>query len=124
MIAKSLYLQCDPNGNQYVLLEEIMDHQCLPAAMKLTDQKIVRANGKIYLKHTTIGWQMCCQWKDGSTSWENLADLKESHPVETAKYAKILCIDHESAFNLWVPHILRKKRLHYFSCAKTKILVT
>ena len=26
MIAESLYLQCDPNGNQYVLLEEIVDH--------------------------------------------------------------------------------------------------
>jgi hypothetical protein len=26
MIAESLYLQCDPNGNQYFLLEEIVDH--------------------------------------------------------------------------------------------------
>ncbi len=25
-IAESLYLQCDPDGNQYVLLEEIVDH--------------------------------------------------------------------------------------------------
>jgi hypothetical protein len=41
--------------------------------------------------------------------WENLADLKESHPIETAKYAKILGIDHEPAFNWWVPHVLRKK---------------
>jgi hypothetical protein len=51
----------------------------------------------------------CCQWKDGSTSWENLADLKESHPIETAEYAKILGIDHEPAFNWWVPHVLRKR---------------
>jgi hypothetical protein len=29
MIAESLYLQCDPDGNQYVLLEEIVDHQHL-----------------------------------------------------------------------------------------------
>jgi hypothetical protein len=33
MIAKSLYLQCDPDGNQYVLLEEIVDHQHLPAGV-------------------------------------------------------------------------------------------
>ncbi len=26
MIAESLYLQCNPDGNQYVLLEEIVDH--------------------------------------------------------------------------------------------------
>jgi hypothetical protein len=109
MIAESLYLQCDPDGNQYVLLEEIVDHQRLPTAIKLSDQKNVRANGKTYLKCSTVGWQLCCQWKDGSTSWENFADLKESHPIETAKYAKILGIDHEPAFNWWVPHVLRKR---------------
>jgi hypothetical protein len=26
MIAESLYLQCDPVGNQYLLLEEIVNH--------------------------------------------------------------------------------------------------
>jgi hypothetical protein len=71
----------------------------------------VRANGKTYLKCSTVGWQLCCQWKDGSTSWDNLADLKDSHPIETAKYkyAKILGIDHEPAFNWWVSHVLRKR---------------
>ncbi len=68
MIAESLYLQCDHDGNQCVLLEEIVDHQCLPTAIKLSDQKIIRADGKTYLKRSTVGWQLCCQWKDGSTS--------------------------------------------------------
>jgi hypothetical protein len=109
MIAVSLYSQCDPDDNQYILLEEIVDHQRLPAAVKLSDQKIFCSDGKTYLKCSTVGWQLCCQWKDGSTSWENLADLKESHPIETAKYAKILGIDHKPAFNWWVPHVLRKR---------------
>jgi hypothetical protein len=109
MIAESLYSQCDPNGNQYVLLEEIVDHQPLPTSIRLSDQRNVHANEKIYLKRSTIGWQLCCQWKDGSTSWENLANLKESHPIETAKYAKVLGIDHKPAFNWWVPHVLRKR---------------
>jgi hypothetical protein len=60
------------------------------------------------MKCSTIGWQVCCQWKDGSTSWENLADLKESHPLETAEYAVTQGIDHEPAFNWWVPHVLKK----------------
>jgi hypothetical protein len=92
-----------------VLLLMIVNHWRLPAAVKLPDQKTVCANGKTYLKCSTIGWQLCCQWKNGSMSWENLANLKESHLIETAKYAKILGIDHEPAFNWWVPHILRKK---------------
>jgi hypothetical protein len=109
MIAESLYSQCDPDGNQYVLLEEIISHRRLPAAVKLSDQKIVHADDKTHLKHSTIGWQLCCQWKDGSLSLENLADLKYSHSIETAKYAKILGIDHKPALNWWVPHVLRKR---------------
>ncbi len=81
----------------------------LPAAVKLSDHNTVCADKKTYLKRSIVGWQLCCQWKDGSTSWENLAYLKESHPIETAKYAKILGIDHEPAFNWWVPHSLRKR---------------
>ena len=42
------------------------------------------------------------------TSWERLLDLKEFHSVQTAEYAKTLGINHEPAFNRWVPHILRK----------------
>jgi len=106
MIAESLYSQCDPDGHEYVLLDEIVDNRCTDSAIKLADQKVVRANGRTYLRRLTIGWQFCCQLKDGSTSWTNLADLKESHPIEVAKYAKIIGIDHEPAFNWWVPHIL------------------
>jgi hypothetical protein len=61
------------------------------------------------MKRNTIGWQICCQWKDGSTSWENLSDLKESHPLETAEYAVTIGIDHEPAFNWWVPYVLKKR---------------
>jgi hypothetical protein len=60
------------------------------------------------MKRSTIGWQVCCQWKDGSTSWENLADLKDSCPLETTVYAVTQGIDHKPAFNWWVPRVLKK----------------
>jgi hypothetical protein len=44
-----------------------------------------------------------------SSSWVNLADLKESHPIEVAEYAKFIGIDHEPAYNWWVPHVLKKR---------------
>jgi len=109
MIAESLYSQCDPDGHEYILLDEIVDHRRTDTAIKLADQKVVRANGRTYLRRSTIGWQLGCQWKDGFSSWVNLADLKESHPIEVAEYAKIIGIDHEPAFNWWVPHILKKR---------------
>ncbi len=42
-------------------------------------------------------------------SWENLSNLKESHPIETSEYAKIIGVDHEPAFNWWVPRVLNKR---------------
>jgi hypothetical protein len=108
LIAEAMYVQCDPDGNQYVLLDSIIDHRWLDAAIRPSDQKVVQPDGLTYLKHSSIGWQVYCQWKDGSTSWENLAGLKESHPIETAEYAVTKGIDLEPAFNWWVPHVLKK----------------
>jgi hypothetical protein len=63
---------------------------------------------------------VCCQWKDGSTSWESLADLKESHPIETAEYAVTKGIDHKLAFNWWVPHVMKKRdRIISLVCKRT-----
>jgi hypothetical protein len=38
-----------------------------------------------------------------------LKDLKESHPVETAEYAKARGLEKEPAFAWWVPYTLRKR---------------
>jgi hypothetical protein len=81
MIAEAIYAQCGPDGNQYVLLEALVDHRRNDKAVNLSDQKTVTADGKSYQQKSTAGWQICCQWKDGSTSWENLYKLKDSHPV-------------------------------------------
>jgi len=77
-------------------------------ALSLADQKAA-VKGRQSLHQTTVGRQLCCQWKDGSTSWEKLSDLKESHPVQAAEYAVAQGIDHEPAFNWWVPHVLKKR---------------
>jgi hypothetical protein len=87
LIAEAMYAQCDPDENQYVLLDSIIDLKRLDSAIRPLDQKVVRPDGRTYLRCSTVGWQLCCQWKDGSTSWESLADLKESHPIVTTEYA-------------------------------------
>ncbi len=99
LIAKAMYAQCAPDWNQYVLLDSLIDHRHLDKAIQPTNQKVVHLNRRTYMRCNTIGWQLCCQWKDGSTLWENLSDLKESHPLETAESAMTFAIDHEPAFN-------------------------
>jgi hypothetical protein len=41
LIAESMYAQCDPNGNQCVLLDSLIDHQPLDTALQLSDQTTV-----------------------------------------------------------------------------------
>eukprot|EP00804_Cyclotella_cryptica_P019398 CCRYP_006588-RA/>CCRYP_006588-RA protein AED:0.13 eAED:0.13 QI:0/0/0/1/0.75/0.6/5/0/864 len=85
-IAEAMFAQCDEDGNEYVLFDSFVDFRRDGTALSLADQKVV-VKGRPSLRRTTVGWLLCCQWKDGSTSWEKLSDLKESHPVQTAEYA-------------------------------------
>jgi hypothetical protein len=50
---------------------------------------------------TTAGWEMEVQWADGSTDWLPLKDLKDSNPIEAAKYAISNGIFEEPAFSWW-----------------------
>jgi hypothetical protein len=50
-----LYSQCDPDGHEYILLDEIFDHRRTDLAIKLADQKVMRANGRTYLRHSANG---------------------------------------------------------------------
>jgi hypothetical protein len=58
LIAEATYAKCDPNGNQYVLLDSIIDHKRLDSANRPLDQKVVRPNRRTYLRRSTIGWQV------------------------------------------------------------------
>lgn len=77
-------------------------------AVKHAD-RFVTVNGKKHAKKTTEGWDPCVEWKDGATTWEQLADIEESHPIEAAEHAASQGIDHEPAFAHWAPHVLKKR---------------
>ena len=53
LIAENMYAQCDPDGNQYLILADIVDHRSLDTAIKFKDQKVVRADGRTYLRRST-----------------------------------------------------------------------
>ena len=69
------------------------------------------------MQRSTVGWQICNQWRDGLTSWQDIKYLNESHPVVTAEYVMDLEIDHEPALNWWVKAAL-KNRLSIISLVK------
>ncbi len=47
LIAKAMYAQCDPDGNQYILLDSIIDHKRLDSAIRPLDQKVVQPDGRM-----------------------------------------------------------------------------
>ena len=47
------------------------------------------------------------EWKDGSSSWITLKDLKSSNLVELAEYAAGNRLDMETAFKWWAIDVLR-----------------
>jgi hypothetical protein len=61
----------------------------------------------------TEGWKLCVQWKDGSTNWELLSDMKEAYPVQTAEYAIANELDHQPTFAWWVGITFASPRLDY-----------
>jgi len=119
LIAASMYENCDPDGHEYFIFDSITDHRKLDNAIRLSDQTRIQPNGRAFKRRSTIGWQLCCLWRDGSTSWIDLKDLKESHPVQTAEYAISAGIDHEPAFNWWV-HDVFKRRDRIISLVKKR----
>jgi hypothetical protein len=108
VIAENMWAQCDIDGNQCQPLEAIIDHKSDEHAVQRADGYVV-VNGRKHMKKSTKGWELCIQWKDGSTSWERLADVKESNPIEVAEYSVARGIDSEPAFGWWVDCALRKR---------------
>ena len=110
VIAQNMYAQCDPDGHQHVIFESIVGVRRSSTALCHADQIQMREGRPgTWMRRSTKGWKLCVQWKDGSTSWEKLSDMKESHPVEVAEYAVAQDLELEPAFNWWVPHVLKKR---------------
>ena len=97
VIVENVWAQCDADGTQHRLMEVIVDHKFGKDAVKCADGFVV-VNGRKHMIKSTKGVQLCIQWKDGSTSWERLADVKESNPIEGAEYSFARGINDEPAF--------------------------
>ena len=120
-IATTMYANCDAEGNEYILLGSIIDWRKKDNAISLEEQEVTE-NGKKYLRRTTAGVELCCKWKDGTTSYQPLSLLKESHPVQLAEFAVAMGIDNDPAFNWWVKPVLKRRDIFNLSLVRWEIL--
>ena len=118
-IAENIFAQVDDEGHRFVLLDAIADHRVDGREVKHEDAFITSHNGGRRRQETTKGWEILLQWKDGSSTWESLKDVKNSYPVQLAEYAHQKKLSNEPAFAWWVPHVM-KKRTTIISKVKSK----
>ena len=108
-IAENLYSQIDSERKQFLVLEEISDHQKDGTALGAADKYTLVHNRNRTPKKTTCGWKLCVKMKEAFTKWIPLKYLKESNPVDLAEYAVSKNIYHEPAYSWWVPYTLTKR---------------
>ena len=107
-IAENVFAQGDQDGNRQVLLDKIINYCTTSKEVKQQDAFITTRTSTKRQRETTIGWELLVQWKDGSTNWITLKDLKESYPVQVTEYSVGVRISMELAFAWWVPYTLKK----------------
>jgi hypothetical protein len=84
IIAQNMYAPCDEEGNQFNLMDGIVGHKTDSHGVAPADINIMHGSNK-QVRKTTIGWHLCVEWKDGTTSWETLVNIKESNPVDASE---------------------------------------
>ena len=80
----------------------------MPAVL-LKDKYVLTKSGQRHMRHTTEGWKFLVHFKDGDEKWVPLKLLKETNPIEIAKFVTARGIENEPAFAWWVPFTLRKR---------------
>jgi hypothetical protein len=109
IIAENMLTQVDSDGYSITMMEGIVDYKRDNAvAVDKSDMYVVTRRGQKRMCKTTQGWKLLVRWANGSESWIALKDMKESHQIETAEFAKARDIADEPAFAWWVPYTMRK----------------
>jgi len=111
-IVEAVYNQIDGDGYDENLFQDIIDHRFDSTALtkeELQQLRCVRSENQGKRFCTLKGWEICLSWKDGTTSWHPLSEVKNSSPLLLAKYAVTNGLNDEPAFAWRVPHTIKKE---------------
>ena len=97
-IAENIYSQMDDEGREILAFKDIIDHRKDKSAVSIENGFITQSNGNKKCKLTTRGWQVLVEWRDETTTWMDMKDVKEASPIELAEYAVANHIENEPSF--------------------------
>eukprot|EP00970_Alexandrium_tamarense_P000826 scaffold95_cov108-Alexandrium_tamarense.AAC.11 len=118
-IAENIWAQVDTEGRQVLVMQEICDHRKNERAIPIADGYTIKRNGEKVPKITTDGWELLVEFKDGTTEWVKLKDVKDSNPIELAEYAIANQLQEEPPFKWWAEKALRRRNRSVYK-AKSK----
>ena len=110
----------DEEGHEFRLIDGIVDHRKVDTDTDITTHSKLDISTQGCQIHTSVrpnlpdnkstkGWELLIQWKDGSSTWERLSDLKECMPVDTADYTFARGLEKETAFSWWVTFVSKTR---------------
>ena len=108
VIAEHIYSQVDQQGFMTTILDSIVEHKTDETALTLEQAKELGTAQNP--KQTTKGWKFLVNFRDGSSKWMKMKDLKDTNPIELAEYGQVNALLEEPSFRWWAPHMLRQRR--------------
>ena len=104
VITENLLTQVDQEVIIFVLIKSITDTRTRGTQTLQKDVFVITKSGTKRRKNRTKVWEVCIQWKDGSTTQNKLKDIKDSYLVQTAEYAVENIILEDPEFIWWTKH--------------------
>jgi hypothetical protein len=103
IIAENLYAQVNEQGHQQLIFWEIIGHQ---TNSEYTNDIPIKTVSYFHIPKTTKVWEIQVVFRDKSTAWLPMNEVRMSNPIELAEYARMSHIAEEPEFAWWVQHAL------------------
>ena len=92
IVAVNLFAQVDQARNLFTILYSLTGTRTDGTQVLQQDAFAHTSTGNKIRMNTTMVWEIFIQWKDGSTTWNKLKDVKYLYPVHMAEFAVENCI--------------------------------
>lgn len=109
VLIENIINSANDNGQTPMFIDEIVGHRFNKEAIHPEDGWYITPQGAKKRVITTRGCELNIQWKDGTTSWVPLKDMKEANPLEVAEYTVRMNITNHPAFAWWVPLTIKRR---------------
>ena len=109
IIAENIWSQVDDQGRDVLTFDAIIDHEMTEEAVPKEHGWYNDRTGRKRRVQTTKGWKLLLRYKDGTTQWHKLKDVKDDFMVQIAEYALTVGIADQPAFAWWVPYTIKKR---------------